>query len=240
MVAIVALPVVAAQRAAAQETGQETGSSAKSAAEPAWQADLEQRRAQLVAKNGPGTDAALRTQLLSMRDTDQNARGISQGKPMHEGKLQMATNMLEIDAALTQQLKAIVTKTGWPTISLVGLDGSNAAMLVLTHTQDHAWQVSLLPQLENLADAGRIDGATLAVVIDKNLVNAGKLQRYGTQFKAVDGELAMLGVEDPGELDDRRAKVFLPPESVYKQQLAQMYHLKASNKIIMASAPAAP
>ena len=173
-----------------------------------------------------------------MRDADQNARGITHGGPDHEGKLQMPTNLLEIDANLTTQLKDIYSRNGWPTISMVGLEASNAAMLVLTHTQDRAWQVSLLPRLEGLADAGRIDGSALAVVIDKELVGEGKLQRYGTQFKAVNGELAMFSVEDPGGLDARRAKIFLPPMSVYKQMLAQMYHLKAGNKIVMPAAPA--
>ena len=151
----------------------------------------------------------------------------------------MAANMAEIDAALTEQLKGIVTAKGWPTIGLVGIDASNAAMLVLTHTADHAWQQSLLPQLENLADSKKIDGSALALVIDKELVSEGKLQRYGTQFKYVDGGMAMLGVEDPGGLDAERAKVGLPPMDVYKQQLEAMYHLKATGKVVMATAPVA-
>ena len=231
---MVVAPLVTARRAVAQQAGAAQQTDTQSA----WQADLERRHAALVTQNGPGTDAALRAQLLTMRDADQSARGISHGQPAHEGKLQMATNMIDIDASLTSQLKQIVAKDGWPTIGLVGLDASNAAMLVLTHTQDHAWQVSLLPQLESLADAGKIDGSALAVVIDKELVSEGKLQRYGTQFKVMDGELAMLGVEDPGDLDARRARIFLPPMSVYKQMLSQMYHLKAGNRIVMATAPA--
>jgi hypothetical protein len=231
---------VAAQPGLAQpgELQTQTGAAAQ-AAVPVWQTDLDRRRADLVAQNGPGTDAALRSQLLAMREADQSARGISHGQPMHEGKLQMATNMREIDASLTTQLKAIVGRAGWPTIAMVGIEASDGALLVLTHTQDHAWQRSLLPQLEALADAGKIDGSYVATLVDKELVSEGKLQRYGTQFKAVDGELAMFGVEDPAELDARRAKVFLPPMEVYRQQLAQMYHLKAGNMIVMAPDPAA-
>jgi hypothetical protein len=108
-------------------------------------------------------------------------------------------------------------------------------MLVLTHTRDHAWQLSLLGQLEGLADAGKIDGSALAVVIDKELVAEGKLQRYGTQFKAVEGGMAMFGVEDPAGLDQRRAAVFLPPMAAYRQMLAQMYHLKMTDKIVSAA-----
>ncbi len=228
---MMAVPVVSA--------AQQTPAKPAAAAEPAWMADFEKRHNELVEKNGSGTDAALRDKLLAMNETDQNARGISHGQPIDKDKLRVAGNVAEVDATLTAELKAIVAKDGWPTIALVGLDASNAAMLVLTHTADHAWQLSLLPQLETLADAGKIDGAGLALVIDKELVSEGKLQRYGTQFKFVDGAMAMYGVEDPGGLDARRARVFLPPMDYYKQMLSQMYHLKASNKIVSAAKPAA-
>jgi len=174
-----------------------------------------------------------------MRDADQDARGVAHGEAKNKDKLQMASNMAEIDAQLTAQLKEIVAKSGWPTISSVGIDASNGAMLLLTHTPDHAWQLSLLPLLTKLADEGRIDGAPLAFVIDKELVAEGKLQRYGTQFTRVDSGIGMYGVENPGELDAERAKVGLPPMDVYKQQLEAMYHLKATGKVVMATAPVA-
>jgi len=197
-------------------------------------ADAAKRHQELIDKNGPGTDAALRDRLLRMRDADQAARGVG------AAKVQIAGNLAEIDAQLTAGLKEIVAKSGWPTIKLVGIDASNAAMLLLTHTQDHAWQLSLLPLLEKLADEDRIDGLPLAFVIDKELVAEGKLQRYGTQFTRVDGGIGMYGVEDPGGLDAARTRVGLPPIEEYKKQLEAMYHLKATGKIVMAPAPAAP
>jgi len=199
----------------------------------AWVADAAKRHQELIDKNGPGTDAALRDRLLRMRDADQTARGVG------AAKVQIAGNLADIDAQLTAGLKEIVAKSGWPTIKLVGIDASNGAMLVLTHTQDHAWQLSLLPLLEKLADEDRIDGLPLAFVIDKELVAEGKLQRYGTQFTRVDAGIGMYGVEDPGGLDAARARAGLPPIDEYKKQLEAMYHLKATGKIVMAPAPVA-
>jgi hypothetical protein len=49
----------------------------------------------------------------------------------------------------------------------------------------------------------------------------------------------MFGVEDPDQLDQRRAKALLPPMAVYKETLERMYHLKATNAIVSAT-PAAP
>lgn len=200
-----------------------------------WVVDLEKRHAALIARNGLGTDAALRDRLLAMVEMDQNARGISHGQPIDKNKLVMAANLSEIDAKMTAELKEIVAKDGWPTIAMVGIDASNGAMLILTHTADHEWQRSLLPELEELADTGKIDGSSVAVLIDKELVSEGRLQRYGSQFKFVDGAMAMYGVEDPAGLDARRAKVFLMPMDAYKQMLEQMYHLKASGRIVSAA-----
>jgi hypothetical protein len=214
-------------------SGEPTSAQAAPTVRPAWERALEARHKELIEQNGPGTDAPLREQLLKMYSTDQSARGVS-GAALVSMKDLSAT-----DAQLTLELKQIVGQKGWPTIALVGIEASNAAITVLTHSADHAWQLHLLPTLEELADAGKIDPSTLALVVDKELVSEGKLQRYGSQFKAVSGGMAMYGVEDPDQLDQRRAKAMLAPMAVYKETLERMYHLKATNAIVSAT-PVAP
>jgi hypothetical protein len=227
-----------ALRCAAGQNAAPAAQTRDAASKPAWQAEIDRRRLVLITRNGSGTDKELAAKLLAMQETDQDARGIAHGQPKTPGKTTTATNLTDVDAQLTAQLKEIVAKDGWPTISRVGIEASNAAMLVLTHTRDHAWQNSLLPQLEDLADAGKIDGSSLATVIDKQLVAEGQLQRYGTQFKYLgNGEMALYSVEDPAGLDARRAKVFLPPLAVEKQQMEAMYHMKATDKVVMATPP---
>ena len=191
---------------------------------------------QLSAENSLGTDPALRAQLLTMLGQDQTARGLGAGQHSTAAPA-VASNLAAIDAVLTKQLKDIVAAHTWPTIALVGVDGSNAATTLLGHTADYAWRRSLLPQLESLADQRRIDPAQLAIVIDKQLVADGKPQRYGTQFKMVDGEMAMISVEDPGGLDALRTRALLPPMDTYKQTLSRMYHLQVSKKIASPPAP---
>jgi hypothetical protein len=79
----------------------------------------------------------------------------------------------------------------------------------------------------------------LAMVIDKELVAEGKLQRYGSQFRLINGEIAMYAVEDPANLDKRRARALLPPMDVYKNQMEQIYHLKVADTVVAAT-PATP
>lgn len=215
-----------------------SGDAVQAAPTPAWQVAIQQRRQELIEKNGPGTDAALRDRLLKMREEDQSARGFGRGVQSAAATKELMQKLPATDARLTAELKQIVAQKGWPTISLVGIDASNAAMLLLTHTPDHAWQRQLLPELQELADAGKIDASPLALVIDKELVAEGKLQRYGSQFKFINGAMAMYAVEDPSHLEDRRAEALLPPMSVYKETLSRMYHLKASDDVVMATAPA--
>lgn len=207
--------------AKAQETA-----AAGTSADAVWRNDLAARRAELIKRNGPGTDAALREKLVAMYASDQAARGAGTGHPAYTAKT------ASVDLKSTKELKEIVVRHGWPTIAIVGFDASNDAMAMLTHTPDHAWQLSLLPRLEKLAAEGKIDGSALAIVVDKDLVSEGKLQRYGTQFKVVGGKMAMVAVEDPVGLDARRASVFLPPMKMYEETLMQMYHLPVSDQVV--------
>jgi hypothetical protein len=193
-----------------------------------WMNDMAARHAELIKRNGPGTDAALRDKLMKMDASDQEARGAGTGHPTYTAKT------AGVDVQLTAEMKEIVARHGWPTIALVGVEASNDAMTILTHSPDHAWQASLLPRLETLSAEGKIDGSTLATMLDKELVSEGKLQRYGTQFKFVDGKMAMYAVEDPEGLDARRAMAFLMPIKVYEGMLEQMYHLKVSDAVVAA------
>ncbi len=221
--------------------GAQRGGAAKGDDTPAWQVELTKRHEALVQANGPGTDADLRSQLPSMGMQDQEARGVVNGQPVDKDHYTAAENIVDVDKQLTAQLKEIVESKGWPVIALVGDRASGAAMLILIHTQDHAWQRSLLPKLETLADAGKIDGSSVATLVDKELVSEGKLQRYGTQFKFLgNNTMGMYAVEDPAGLDARRARVFLPPLEPYERMMSEMYHMTVSKQIVMAGSPAAP
>ena len=85
----------------------------------------------------------------------------------------MQEEQARTDEQLTAQLKRIDSESGWPTIALVGAKASEDAMLILIHTSDHAWQRTVIPRLEKLADNEQIVGSGLAVVIDKERVAAG-------------------------------------------------------------------
>src|SRR5205085_1172028 len=79
---------------------------------------------------------------------------------------------------------------GWPGKSLVGVDGANAAWLLVQHAdQGRAFQKRCLPLLEAAVKKGEATGVQLAYLSDRVRVGAGEKQVYGTQFRTVDGKL---------------------------------------------------
>jgi hypothetical protein len=192
---------------------------------------IEKRTKELIRQNGKGTDRALRQQLLAMGKLDQQVRKPLETMFTKNAKSDQVRvdainrNMADTDRQLTQQLKDIVTRNGWPTIHLVGAEASSSAAIILVHSPDHEFQRGLLPQLDGLVSDGKIIGSDIAKLTDKLLIGDGKLQRFGTQFHVADGEAVPVPVEDPAHLDELRAKYMLPPMDEYKKLLAKMYHV---------------
>jgi hypothetical protein len=197
----------------------------------AWEKADDAHHDALLKQWGQGSDSALRKTLQTMYVRDQKARRFMMTLPQAQWTDALAKQLRDTDAALTLQLKEIVRTHGWPTFRLVGIDGSSHAMLILNHSADQAWQSEMLPQLERLAANGEIDGADLATFTDKTLIAAGKPQRYGMNFKFVDGKMQMYAVEDPAHLAARRERMMLPPLTVYKHMLAEMYHVRETDEI---------
>ena len=172
-----------------------------------------------------GSDEGLRRHLLAMQKTDRTIRDrIMVLSP--EKQVSMAPVLKSTDEKLTAELKEIVARKGWPTISLVGRDASEAASSILLHSRDRDFQKALLPQLEKLVAEDQIAGSNVALLVDSILRSEGKPQRFGTQFK-VRGDKAVIDpVEDPARLDERRAKYQLSSMAEYKYVISQLYRVK--------------
>lgn len=129
------------------------------------------------------------------------------------------------DAARTSRLKAIVAEHGWPSVALVGKEGVSAAFLLLQHTDDWAWQASLLPAVERAAAAGEVSKGEVATLVDRVLVRSGKPQRYGCSFSLHEGKMVADPIEDAAHVDERRAAMGLPPMAEYARVLADVYEM---------------
>lgn len=153
-------------------------------------------------------DPVLRDLLLELRDRD---RGI---RTQVRAALVEGTNPYGIDlsaARNAERLDAVIAEHGWPSAVLVGVHGVEAAWLVALHADhDVAFQRRCLDLMAEAVAAGEPSAHWLAYLTDRVLVNEGRPQRFGTQYRRAGGGLELHPLEDPGDVDDRRAAVGLP------------------------------
>ena len=101
-----------------------------------------------------------------------------------------------VDAENTKWLKGVVEKHGWPTNTLVGTDGADAAWLLAQHADaDPKFQRYCLDLMAKLPK-NEVSQTKLAYLTDRVLLAEGKKQLYGTQFISVDGKWKPRPLED--------------------------------------------
>lgn len=179
----------------------------------------------------PVTNPALRKKLLALVEKDQNIRNeiIKRGAD-HPDK-EVLARMAVIDRQNTSWMKSIIKRYGWPGPGLVGWDGTEAAFLLVQHS-DHLTQKELLPLMQKEYRAGTLRGPNYALFIDRVLVEDGKPQLYGLRARPSDqwkgGEPVLYPIEDEANVDRRRAEVGLPPLAEYLEFIKHMYHPRSN------------
>lgn len=174
------------------------------------------------------THPELQKELKQRVKLDQDARFalIEQSKKSQSEKtdqVKLIEKVSKIDSDNTAWLKGIVEKQGWPTISMVGNDGAQAAWLLVQHADAKpAFQRQCLDLMENLPRT-EVHGKNLAYLTDRVLLAEGKKQRYGTQFMQINGEWKPRPLQNEAEVDKRRAEAGLSTLAEYAKQLEKMY-----------------
>ncbi len=152
-----------------------------------------------------------------MVEEDQAARNawIDSGlPPTSDAARALGAKVMAIDQRTTVALRAIIDAHGWPGSRLVGKDGAHAAWLLAQHADlDLAFQKRCLALLEVAVAHGEAAPDEFAYLYDRVALAEHRLQRYGTQV--IGTEPAPL--EDPANVDTRRAAVGLGPIDDYLQ-----------------------
>jgi len=171
---------------------------------------------------------AVRKQLLARADTDQKARDAVLAAPQ-AGRAALMKQVGAVDRDNLVWLKQEIAVHGFPTVAQVGEQGLASAFLLVQHAdRDPAFQRASLAALSTPARRRGISGQEFAMLTDRVLVHEGKPQRYGTQVHpdpAHPGRIVMGALEDPAQLDARRAAVGMMPEADYQCILRAVYHL---------------
>jgi hypothetical protein len=183
---------------------------------------------------------ALRAELLRRVEVDQAARNAmiewmklhdipfvvdaaSLGEKRKAEYENLITALREADKTNTERLREIIEKYGWPTRSLIGNDGTNAAWLLVQHAdRDPKFQRQCLDMMAKLPK-DEVSLRDVAYLTDRVLLAEGKKQRYGTQFTILNGKWRPRPLEDEAHVDARRAEVGLEPLAEYAQALESHY-----------------
>lgn len=189
-----------------------------------WQAEMRARKAALKIEEQQPTQPALRARLLAMVASDQAARQAMMGG--HEPTPEELKQLWKTDAENLPRIKAILKKHGFPSVKQVGKDGANAAFLLVQHADnDPAFQARALKLMQPLLARQEINAADVALLTDRVLVAQKQPQRYGSQFDGINGVNVLHAVEDPANLDARRASMDLFPMRTYACIMTTAYRL---------------
>lgn len=166
---------------------------------------------------------ALADELKKMLNDDQSARLITHAQADGSPELTAALK----DAVFTdfnnrKRLKEIIATGGWPSADQVGLQGVSAALMLLVHGP--ACEVARqLPVLRRAADNGELAWKSLALAIDKTMLDLGELQPFGTQLSQdASGALEVRDIDSEMLVDARRRAIGLGPLTDYRQSLQHM------------------
>ncbi|MFO1503954.1 MAG: DUF6624 domain-containing protein [Steroidobacteraceae bacterium] len=129
--------------------------------------------------------------------------------------------LANVDEANLIELRQIIKRHGWPTQDMVGVDGAQAAFLLVQHAgSDKKFQRSILKRLESMAANNQIPPAQFAFLYDR----LHRPQRYGTQGTCdSNGTFVPREIENPSTVNELRAKMSM--------QTLELYIRSASNEI---------
>ncbi len=114
------------------------------------------------------------------------------------------------------KVSAIINKYGWLGSEDIGDDANSTLFIVIQHA-DLKTQEKYLPLMRNAVKNGKAKARSLALLEDRVALREGKKQIYGTQvFQNIKtNEYFVLPLDDPYNVDLKRAEVGLQPLSVY-------------------------
>jgi hypothetical protein len=144
-------------------------------------------------------------------DEDLRAELLRRAAADQEGRRALDTEaMAAADDENLPWLGQVISSRGWPGMSLVGEDGTQAAWLLAQHADsDPVLQRRCLDLLTAAAERGEATVVQQAYLTDRVLLHEGKPQEYGTQAIARDGRFEARKLRDPEHVDQRRASIGL-------------------------------
>jgi hypothetical protein len=128
----------------------------------------------------------------------------AQHLPVAEVQQKLIGLMLAADSSDMRRVRAIIQRYGYPGKKLVGTPTNEAAFFVIQHSNSIS---HYLPLIKQAADQGELPFRLYAMMLDRQLMNTGKAQVYGTQGLNYNGHPPFIWpIEDAAHVNERRKK----------------------------------
>lgn len=196
-------------------------------ADPRWKNIEESQIKKFEAKMGQIKNVPFAKELFRMIIKDQGfmyAGNIERKKYMENGGYFSTPAIFPILAMEEEnrrenerKLLELLDDYGWPTASSVTEFAAAGAALIINHTS-YEIRAQYFPLLEEAFKKGEAQPLRYAKMRDRLLVEEGKEQLYGTQWKFDNSKKIPYPIEKPEEVDKRRAEIGLGPLSIYLKE----------------------
>jgi hypothetical protein len=123
---------------------------------------------------------------------------------------------IQKDSVNLIKVKNILDTRGWLGADVIGEQGNTTLFLVIQHS-DLKTQEFYLPMMREAVKKGNAKPSSLALLEDRIALRNGRMQTYGSQINRDSKTQAyyVAPLEDPDNVDKRRAEVGLQPLAVY-------------------------
>ena len=187
-----------------------------------WEPLLEQiRKNKATTDVDAGYNIALLTELETILTDDQKFRAqLDETKEQYgwESKemKKLLADMDHMDSINEKKVIDILDKHGWLGADVVGQDGNMALFLVIQHSNIKTME-KYLPMMREAVKNKKAHGSQLALLEDRVALSNHRRQLYGSQIgQDKEGKnFYVLPLEDPDNVDKRRAEMGMPPLADY-------------------------
>ncbi|OEV04684.1 DUF4135 domain-containing protein [Streptomyces oceani] len=123
-------------------------------------------------------------------------------------------------------LASVVREHGWPSHTLVGSAAGGAASRLVQHAREHLpFRRHCLALMRQAATDRALPWREVAYLTDELRLAEGRPQLYGTKFEPVAGKLEPCPIEEPEEVDHRRAEMGMEPLARHTERARQRFPL---------------
>ncbi len=205
--------------------------------DPRWDSVKHCIAQQYLFQNLNITNKELAIELYFLGIEDQRFRTLRKNYKLKDKPSKQTVYKFQTYYFREERLNQIIDQFGWPVISMVGEEASEAAFLIAQHSNYKTLKRACkLMSSVYQSNKNEVDSRHVALIIDRKRVYRGRRQIYGTQldqkYKYIDGKFTPVGelmfdpIKKKKKVNERRSDMGLIPIEEYAKSFGIEYMCK--------------